>query len=277
MNYYGLNRDPSLVFYAPLQGDMYDYATGYAAAAGYRLGVPNTTFLPQKNGNINGYKFDNTNYIDYGNKPGATFTALPTLLWSITAWCYTTGSGGYQFLLSKATSGSIGYALGIDSSGNWFVQVAAKYQNFSVCNYAQIQHVALTMPFLSGQYRPNFYINGIMQPYGTGSTPMNSMSSSYNLRIGGNQWTTAAYWLGGIWDVRIYRRALTSDEITKIYKATIPTFPTKRIYFSGGSIKYLNLSDTITTSDNLTNTLRVKLLRTAFSLSNFCEDRKSVV
>ena len=93
-------------------------------------------------------------------------------------------------------------------------------------NYNQVVNNVWSMITISIDIDGNVkqYINGVLN-YTETTTPLISCnSSSSNIRIGGQHWNGDTEWFNGkIDDIAIWNRALTQQEITGLYNATLST------------------------------------------------------
>src|SRR3989338_2534619 len=129
-----------------------------------------------------------------------------------------TGGGGIVIL----TDGSIDGCSG--DSRNVIVAVAGEC-GYTTSNFLQAGTWGLwTMVYDGTQTgdssRMKFYFNGVEQSLSFfGSVPATTASNAYNLRIGADSANNhISNFIGSIDDIRIYTRALSADEIKRLYK-----------------------------------------------------------
>ena len=183
--------------------------------------------------------FDGVNdYVDAGT--GSALTNLRTF--TLSAWVKprTVGTSGGRIIDKHNGDGSGGWVFYITSNKLGFFTVDgidnAEWQSAAnSISYNTWQHVVVT--FQNGG-TPIFYVNGIVSAVTNNDmgTQLLGDDSSLSVKIGDAPIDNTTAFNGLIDDVRIYSRALSADEI-------------KRLYNMGGTVK-LN-----TTSTSLTNGL----------------------
>ncbi|MCP5092993.1 MAG: DNRLRE domain-containing protein, partial [Gammaproteobacteria bacterium] len=163
-------------------------------------------------GTIDGaLEFDGSN--DYVNVPHDDTLSLTS--WSISAWLYPTGLGGWQSILFKGTqNNNVNYYLGTNDdeidfgfyNGSWEMMTTS---SVSLSN-GQWYQVVVTFDNTSDEGKA--YLNGTLVL--TESTGNTTTPNTDALTIGRDQW--GEYWDGLLDDVRLYDRVLTASEITDL-------------------------------------------------------------
>lgn len=221
-----------LIAYYPFSGNAND-VTGNG-----NNGTNNGAILANDRfGNSNSaYLFDGSiSYIDFGSPSDLAFTSNFT----VTAWCNFSGGSqnpriisygfdsGYE-ILTDGTAGARSFHLNCNSPG--FSSPASYSQNvwYSVASVIQDGIGYL-------------YVNGVL----VGSGAINTPIYMAGLQIGRKSANTTDFWGGSIDDVRIYNRALSSNDVAYLYiqESASTLIPPQKLTasFSAGPRVNLNL------------------------------------
>lgn len=155
--------------------------------------------------------------VDIGNSAPLQITSGMTL----TAWAFPdTYSGGGRIITKGGNSGSRGWALNVESSGVWSLQVAV---NSTTLTSLQVPGVQVsTWTHVAGVYNPSgtpsmkLYTNGVLAATLTVGVPATQYNpSSISVAIGARSDGTTR-WDGKLDEVRIYNRALSQAEILSL-------------------------------------------------------------
>jgi hypothetical protein len=167
----------------------------------------------------------NTNIIKCGNIANNP-SSLSVLCWVY--WQITNNNKYYAVAKLENTATGAGWALGAALKKTFFIS-----QNPGGTVYYEIQstnivsagwhHLAVSFSSPYSYTNAILYLDGVVnsQLLQNGGIP-SSISNSVNLRIGSNELAAPGTvddnpWIGQIDDVRIYNRALSSNEILKLY------------------------------------------------------------
>ncbi len=168
-----------------------------------------------------GYKFDGVN--DYINISYAEYNL--TANFTISAWAKTVQMGTLQGIITKTPTAdqNSGYRLGRSSDGKLIFLIGNGtafdyvYSN-SVYNDTNWHHIAMT----NNGADTRFYVDGAMQ---TDYSSYRVAANTRDVMIGRFSAPSARYtWNGTIDEVRIYNRALTSQEVAGLYNGTKSNF-----------------------------------------------------
>jgi hypothetical protein len=144
---------------------------------------------------------------------------------TLCAWCYPTNLQSYNRIVLKRNGDTApeSYSLGLhngkvsfeNSSTNGYNQ----YNSIPTISSNTFSHVAITYTW-GNSASTTTYINGVAvsgtYDIGNGTSTSSDASPTYPVTIGGE--SNSFYGFGGVLDdVRIYNRALSSDEILKLY------------------------------------------------------------
>jgi hypothetical protein len=172
------------------------------------------------------FSFDGSNdYINLGNPSSLQLTGAMT----VSAWVYDDKSPTqltYGRVISKfGSSPQRGWELNKDYSPlSYFFAISSNGTTMFNVSYPVQPDDSHKWIHWVGVYEPGvalrLYKNGTLVNSNTTSIPASQFNSSQNVNIG--RWPTAGadtngYWLGKIDDVRIYNRALSPDEIKRLY------------------------------------------------------------
>jgi len=161
----------------------------------------------------------NNQYVDAGNNASTSIAGGLT----ITAWINpdSFGQGGYGRIVDKgsdAVTPATGYSLFVDGSSNRLAYVvyggSVVNSNPNTIATGQWQHAALA--YDETLQTVTFYVNGLQE--GSSTYAQNPADSyAYNLVIGIRDKDKNRDFDGSIDELRIYNRALTSEEIQAVY------------------------------------------------------------
>ncbi|MFH0806479.1 MAG: LamG-like jellyroll fold domain-containing protein [Candidatus Brennerbacteria bacterium] len=161
--------------------------------------------------------FDGVN--DYVDVPEATSTLDVTSILTFSAWIYPTSSSSYKPILAKIP---VAYGSGYEfanSSGNFRTTLRTGSGNCDFTNGALTlntwQHVASTYDGTTTRH----YLNGALASSSAACT-YGATANDNDLYIGGRASDTSRF-AGMIDDVRVYNRALSSDEARQLYNSGI--------------------------------------------------------
>ena len=149
-------------------------------------------------------------------------TAFTTLYWTTDIWfkindgysSYDTMLGnGYPFQLYVVGGNVVAYLSSNAGSGVYFLSAMTSTQTISVDTWYNLIFVRTGTNYY-------YYINGALDKSATSNTNV-CAAANQNAQIG-NLWTTndTYVWDGDISNVKIYNRALTSDEVLQNYNST---------------------------------------------------------
>ena len=197
-----------LISYYPFNGNAND-AVGTnngtvhgATLTSNRFGVANSAYL------FNG----SSSYIDLGRPTNLQFQSNFTL----SAWCLFSGGSLENPRIISYCWGQ-GYELLTQGNGSSraFEFISGNYDFNTTSSYSQSVWRAVTLVYTNGT--GYFYVNGAFAGSGTNPPPI---AFTDNLHIGNNPGATPYqdYWGGCIDDVRFYNRALSSIEVSQLYK-----------------------------------------------------------
>lgn len=156
---------------------------------------------------------------------------------SISCWFRTTTSGVVQSLVSKRSSGapSIGYGVGLTTSGFLFLQVAedvtfprvARIEDATDVTDGEWHHVVATKGTTENASDLTLYLDGVdasasITDDNFVSNGGTTFDTSATLQFSGLDGTTTEAFLGHIDDVAIYDRELTLAEAQEIYASGSP-------------------------------------------------------
>lgn len=194
-----------LVAYYPFNGNANDGsgngnngAVYGAVPATNRFGITNSAYL------FNG----SSSYIDFGSPAELAFAGDFT----VTAWCLFSGGTTNPRILSYG--GDFGYELYTDGTGtsrNFQFHTADTSGVGTTNPYSQNIWYSVVVTVQSGT--AYMYVNGTAITSGTVPTP----NYFYDFEMGEKSQNNSDYWGGLIDDVRLYDRALSSNEIQQLY------------------------------------------------------------
>jgi len=175
--------------------------------------VNGTTWVIGAKGNGFGLGFDGSSqYIDLGNSPMLN----PTTVFTISAWVFETAvssSSSFRMVFERELS----LAFGIAGSANQFYTSINNgswndYYSGYVVPLSTWKHI-LTTRDVSGNLK--FYVDGKLVYSFSGVAISASNTSPSNI---GRDPSSAHYYQGTIAEVRIYNRALSAQEIRRLYE-----------------------------------------------------------
>ena len=161
------------------------------------------------------YSFDgSSSYIDLGSPSDLAFTNNFTL----TAWCLFSGGSQNPRILSSAGGG---YELITDGTGtSRSFDLLSSSLNFSTpANYTQNVWYAVAAVVQNGI--GFIYVDGVL----AATQSLSAFSYSHGFQIGKNSEQSTDFWGGSIDDVRLYNRALSSNEVASLYALGSQTAP----------------------------------------------------
>jgi len=155
-------------------------------------------------------------YIDCGNPPSLSPTEAITLM----AWIKREEVNDYGMVIGKGSSYLLGYYnnnrifFNFYNGTSWLTNI---YSN-TVITHQEWHHIAAT--YDKNQAKVKIYINGELDKEAS-VTPYNIYQSTYSVYIGYMQgWSQWWHLQGKIALAAIFNRALTDEEIAKIYETT---------------------------------------------------------
>jgi hypothetical protein len=142
---------------------------------------------------------------------------------SASAWIKTTESDVQNCIISKAPSSS-GFRFGFGSDGRpyYLIGDGTTYKEGHIgalyaLNNGSWHHLVIN--YLNSTDTINAYVDGAFFATDTFSSSIGSISNTQPLRIGAMNVTFGGVFAGSIDEVRIYNRALTTDEISSLYNS----------------------------------------------------------
>jgi hypothetical protein len=185
---------------------------------GNLVGYTSTTTVAGKIGQALGFN-GTSQYVDVSTVP----TASNPL--SVSAWVYPTsfsqssfgGGVGGTIIDENEGGGSAGWLLGINNSNRIWFWPSGGGDIFSTDTVPLNRWTHVVATYDGTKLR--LYINGKLDSTQTMTTPQGSASF---FRIGKRSWITG-FWKGSLDDVRIYNRALSTSEVTQLYRSTSST------------------------------------------------------
>ncbi len=257
-----------LVAYYPFNGNANDASSNNINGTNFGAILTSDRF-----GTTNSaYSFNGTAaYIDFGSPASLAFTNDFT----ITVWCLF--SNGTQNPRIISYGQDTGYEIGTDGTSATRSFFFKHNSTFSTpTTYAQNIWYAVVVVVQNGI--ANFYVNGALVASGLGSAP----SYTYDFQIGEKAQAGSDYWSGSIDDVRIYNRALSSNEVTALYalesQSPLPSPITLTANFNSGSNFNLTLTGipgqnyVLQTATNLTPPIQwLPVLTNAANTNGVCQ------
>jgi hypothetical protein len=168
-------------------------------------------------------------YVRFGNGTALQLTTAVTL----SAWVYQREYGTYNVIIAKhiASTGNRHFMLGIVTAGQIFMAVAGTtFQSTNtVTQLATWYHVVGVYNGVAGTM--DLYLNGVADmPTKNSGVPATMPSSDVEVVVSGYGYPSVVEkFKGSIADVRIYGRALSQAEITRLYESSC----SPRIIMSG--------------------------------------------
>ncbi|RZS82758.1 concanavalin A-like lectin/glucanase superfamily protein [Motilibacter rhizosphaerae] len=150
---------------------------------------------------------------------------------TVGAWVRPTATGAYRTAVAEYGSTAPAFNLQATSSGNWSFTMLSQ-DTAAPSAYASFGGAPVVgqWTYLTGVYdatagTATLWINGVAQSPATVSARFNGA----NLRVGGSLYAGASVdgWSGGIDDVRLWQRALSSAEITALAEGRGQTMATE--------------------------------------------------
>jgi Concanavalin A-like lectin/glucanases superfamily/Immunoglobulin domain len=208
-----------LAAYYPFNGNVND-ASGNGNDGVIHGGV---VLAPDRFGSNNSaYTFNGVDgYIDIGNPVGNSPASLTETAWVKITSRETSGIVPEDVIITKRQTGNIGSGwsdLVVESSGPnaGAGEVIVEADNY-FAPYLGTSHTQTNVWFFICEVKSNntyqIYVNGALENTVTDSHPLNSVENMYLMHDGA--WGT--YCHGLLDDVRIYNRALSSNEVAQIY------------------------------------------------------------
>lgn len=211
-----VNLDSNLIGYWPLNGNMVDESVNSNNGINF-----NCSLTSDNNGILdNAYEFDgSTSYIELPS----SYTGL-TLPFSISAWVKKTELNVYEHIFSSSSGANNyeGLYLGVNPSGN--VQISYGDGDLAGSGSRRTKATNSSIPIdewvciavvVNGPNDMLIYVNSVDQGGTYSGTGGNLMNGQGNAMIG-RALHNMNYWSGMIDEVRLYNRALTSDELDQI-------------------------------------------------------------
>jgi hypothetical protein len=164
----------------------------------------------------------NTNYIS------SSKTAVDTTKsFTVSAWLKPTGAVNSQVAISQNGATGSGFAIRASSANKWQFMMSQteggtqdNATSATTPSTVAWTHVVAVFTLGGGASALSLYVNNAAAVVGTHTTTWsaNSTLEFGRLRTAASTWTNP--WAGGVDDVRMYRRALTSTEIGHLYDGT---------------------------------------------------------
>lgn len=206
--------DSGLVAFFPFSGDAKD-----ESGHGNRTTVSGASLTADRFGSANSaYLFDGvSNYIDVANTSQIAFSDIQGF--SISFWVKTTSSKANMFPIMKFSTSSNGYGIVLNHAGScagpgiasFFVASGSPACAASPVNNDAWHHI--TGIYSGASNKVTLYVDGVVQA--TTGARSASVVVAADIIIGGS---AGAYsFAGSIDDVRLYNRALTTDDIDSLY------------------------------------------------------------
>ena len=182
-----------------------------------------------------GMKFDGVDdYVDAGSP--AVFDDIPIV--TVSAWIkpISAGENNYGRIVDKGETSTEGFTfytcdaagVGCSTSNNklafyrGFSTTDGVWRTSSNITLNEWQHVVVTYDSSSVSNDPIFYINGILASTVEVATPVGTTDSDASLKLFiGSRSAADRSFNGSIDDVRIYNRALSETEVTRLYRLGI--------------------------------------------------------
>jgi hypothetical protein len=168
-------------------------------------------------------------YIDVGKPSILKFQGNQSM--SICAWANPSTASGYgRVFAADAGHGGYGYRLWLNVDGYWGFSITSAARNDGAlysANAAQLNTWQLVCGMWNGSAM-SIYVNGSIAGTKDASVGTIDYSSVGDFAIGGRTNQSTNYFTGDIDDVRIYNRALSQQEIQKLYDSYNP-----QIYLGG--------------------------------------------
>ncbi len=165
------------------------------------------------------------NYMTVADPPSGVLD--PTSAYSVSFWMKSTSTATYAFMISKSNGGSGGgYEMFFSGGGK---------VRFSSCDLAGscsgYFDIATPLSYNDGSWHfvvgtamtsstANIYVDGVSVSQ-SGTVTQSNIANAYPLIIGGRGTAGGSPYSGILDDVRVYNRALSSSEISQVYKAGI--------------------------------------------------------
>ncbi len=160
-----------------------------------------------------GLNFDGVD--DYATLGSNTFTLTD---FSISAWInMSKAPNGYGTIVGSQVGGN--YELDVITDRRLLAYSQGGLFSSDYLNLNQWYHIVLAKNS-NGSY---LYINGILDASNANTTTINT-----KLQLG--RWNTSQYFPGSIDDVRIYKRALTAQEVLQLYKESYCMFKENKFF-----------------------------------------------
>ena len=179
-------------------------------------------------------KFDGVDdYVDLGDPAALQLTGSAT--WA--AWIKADSlgvNGEYHFITKNGLSSDRGWTLGRDdSTGNFQVGIADSGNN-NIYRKGNLTPVVGTWYHVVGVYDSSaqtldLYVNGVLDDGTLSASVPSSQRNSGNNAYMGRKENAAEFWDGIIDDVRVYNRALSADEVARLYDLGATTHINKTI------------------------------------------------
>lgn len=166
-------------------------------------------------------RFGNANKAYYFNGNGSTYIKIPQISWnsigygdfSISVWAKPEDFGNHRMILNDNTTDN--FQLNFNAGGGTIqMYLNHDYSNYNSNNYNFIPSEWYFITVTRNNGIKKYYING--QEYGSFNQNTSIAISSY-LEIGGRSNGSQHPFIGSIDELKIYRRALNTTEITSNY------------------------------------------------------------
>ncbi len=217
-----LYSQSSLVAYYPFNGNANDKSGNANNGT-----VNGATLTTDRFGNANSaYYFDGSSYISISDNPNINIQTGESF--SISFWCKHDAQNNATYLISKykGSYGEPSYAIGTGSAGDsysWFEFTANNgIENRGAIDLNDTNWHNITTVFKSGE-SITIYVDGVLD-ISNPTSYSDSIINSRNLTIGSGS-NIAQFYKGAIDDIKIYKKALSLQEIQNEVNGLIAYYP----------------------------------------------------
>lgn len=212
-----------LVAYYPFNGNAND-----ESGLGNHGAVNGAALTADRFGNLDSaYSFDGLNdYIDSGSGSSTLFN--PEDSYTLTAWIMCDDPSGYNSIVARHDDNlnTFNYALDISENQAWFIADEALVQSTRVRSITELaDNIWYQVVGVYDNKDMTLYLNGteIKSVVSTAGGMGDPTASLYIGKVGySTSYADYRYFDGFIDDVRIYDRALSSEEVTELYNVPEP-------------------------------------------------------
>jgi YD repeat-containing protein len=238
--------DSALKLFAQMDGNWLDSSGGGSNGTAVNGVTFSTTF---KYGTHSG-SFNGSNYVNFGNTSAFNITSAVT----VEAWIKPNSTSGTQFVAGRPYSTStswsspwVGWHIGVRNGkmATWLnVNGTDREYDSGTITAGVWHHIVMTF---DGTWRKS-YINGVNVYSSNAYTGTIEFSGNPSVVVGVRSATSSAEYFNGLIDnVRIYSRALTSEEVLQNYNNdNVP--PSGSILINSGALRTNSESVTLTLS-----------------------------